>query len=363
MSESVTFLGVRVFDGEQLGPPTDVHVVGGLIAAVAGPRARRIDGANGVLIAGFVDAHAHVDSTDQLDRMVSVGITTVLDMGAPSTERLNTLRALPGRPRVYSALAPASAPGAFPTTRAGFDPSTVVRGPKDAERAVADRIAAGADYLKIIVEDPRIPPNAALDVPTIAALTAAARARGLRSVAHASAYVAVRNALDGGVDVLTHVPLDRPIDDALAARIAAAGVPVVPTLIMMRGVAQAVSRLRPGAVHYDNAVASVAALHAAGVTIAAGTDANPGVAVPNRVEHGESLHEELELLVDAGLSATQALSAATRVAPAIFELADRGAVEPGRRADLVLLGGDPTRRIGATRDIRGVWVGGDPVRG
>jgi adenine deaminase len=99
----------------------------------------------------------------------------------------------------------------------------------------------------------------------------------------------------------------------------------------------------------DAAMAAVSQLVAAHVDILAGTDAlNPMVA------HGISLHRELELLVRAGLTPVQALTAATATAAARFGLADRGRIEPGRRADLVLVDGDPAVDIRRTRAIVGV---------
>lgn len=363
MSTAITIRNARVFDGGAVGDPVDVHLVEGVLAAGAPAGAEVVDADGGVLIPGLLEGHAHVDRVEQLKAMAAAGVTTVLDMGAPDTARLDALRALPGLPPVRSSLAPASAPGAFPTTRMGYDRSSAVAGPDDAARFVADRLAEGADHIKIIAEDPRIPPFAALDAATIGAVARAARERGLLSVAHATSFVAVQNAVEGGVDVLTHVPLDRPIDAALAERIAAAGIRVVPTLIMMRGVAENVARMRPGAVSYDNARASVAALLAAGVTIAAGTDANAGPGSINAVEHGPSLHEELGLLVEAGLTPAEALRAATDVLAGVFGLTDRGAIRPGLRADLVLLEADPSQDIGAVRGVRRVWIGGEETRG
>ena len=92
--------------------------------------------------------------------------------------------------------------------------------------------------------------------------------------------------------------------------------------------------------------------------ILAGTDANAGPGIPFSPRHGESLHEELELLIEAGLSAVEALRAATVLPAHYFGLHDRGVIEPGRRADLVLIDGDPTADIRATRQIRRVWCAG-----
>ncbi|MGH3942296.1 MAG: amidohydrolase family protein [Pseudonocardiaceae bacterium] len=88
----------------------------------------------------------------------------------------------------------------------------------------------------------------------------------------------------------------------------------------------------------------------AGVTILAGTDATA-----SGTAHGASLHHELELLGRAGLSPSQALTAATAAPAARFGLTDRGRIAPGLAADLLLVEGDPTADITTTRNIVGVW--------
>ena len=88
----------------------------------------------------------------------------------------------------------------------------------------------------------------------------------------------------------------------------------------------------------------------AGVPILAGTDQAPD---------GASLHRELELLVETGLSPAEAIAAATSRAAAFLGLiAELGTVEAGKRADLVLLNGDPLADITNTRRIAAVLVGG-----
>jgi hypothetical protein len=103
----------------------------------------------------------------------------------------------------------------------------------------------------------------------------------------------------------------------------------------------------------DVALAATKLLNDAKVPILAGTDApNPGTT------HGLSVHRELELLVRAGLSPEAALAAATSVPARVYSLKDRGRIAPGLRADLVLVTGDPTRDITATRDIVAIWKRG-----
>jgi imidazolonepropionase-like amidohydrolase len=98
-------------------------------------------------------------------------------------------------------------------------------------------------------------------------------------------------------------------------------------------------------------------LRLAGVPLLVGTDApNPGTT------HGASVHRELELLMKAGLSATEALAGATSVPARIFGLRDRGTVAPGGRADLLLVEGDPTRDVTETRNIVGIWKQGVMVK-
>ena len=92
-----------------------------------------------------------------------------------------------------------------------------------------------------------------------------------------------------------------------------------------------------------------------------GTDANQATSAPASPPYSTSLHHELGLLVDAGLSAFEALRSATALAAQQFGLADRRVIAPGKRADLVLIDGDPAQDIDAIASISAVWCGGVPV--
>lgn len=205
----------------------------------------------------------------------------------------------------------------------------------------------------VVLDGPVIGPIGT-DAGTTDALVTAAHARGLKVVAHAATHGAYSVALDAGVDIVTHIPLGARLGADEIARMATAGRFCVPTLTMMEGVAAA----HGAADAFAGAVQSVTALHRAGVVVLAGTDANTQAGVPAQVAHGESLHHELELLVAAGLSPVQALRSATSEPARVFGLTDRGVVEPGLRADLVLVDGDPLSDIRATRAIRRIWCAG-----
>lgn len=101
---------------------------------------------------------------------------------------------------------------------------------------------------------------------------------------------------------------------------------------------------------------AVGQLKAAGVPILAGSDAgNPGTA------QGATVHGEMELLVRDGLTPVEALRAATSAAATVFHLNDRGRIAPGKRADLVLIDGDPAKDITNSRNIVAVWKAGHQV--
>ena len=372
MSEAVAITNIRVFDGNTLTEERTVVIEDGLISA-AMTADTTVDGLHGTLLPGFIDSHVHLASLAQLEQGTYWGSTTMLDMGSQSMALTNSLRHRKGFADIRGAGNVASAPGGFQTTRMGFPISSVVTGPGDANRFVADRVAEGADYIKVIVEDPQRMGSAALDVATIAAIVVAAHQAGLKVIAHVTTLAALTNAVDAGVDVLTHAPIDADVDENLVASIAKQAMVSVPTLTMMKETASVAAQIPTHAgssVDYAHARTTVTMFHRASVTILAGTDAHrapapsantPPAPFPD-VPHGEALHEELALLVEAGLTPVEALYSATIAPAAYFGLTDRGVIEAGRRADLVLVEGDPTQDIAATRAIRGVWVAGMKIR-
>ena len=351
-SKRTAVTNVRVFDGRLLLPLGTVVIEAGRIG-FAGIAAEVIDGEGGVLLPGLIDAHVHLHDRHTLEQLSGFGVTTALDMACPP-ELADSLRAARGLTDIRSAGVPAIAPGSPHSHLPVVGQRGLISGPEQAAQFVADRVAEGSDYLKIVIGNPA-PSH---DQATLDALTAAAREHGKLTVAHASSYEAVEMAQRARVNVLTHVPLDKALDETAAARAIADGRILVPTLTMMEGAAAQFPQ--PGR-DYDASRQSVAVMYRAGVPILAGTDANSTPGGPATISHGASLHHELELLVDAGLSPLDALRAATSRPAHYFGLADRGVIEPGRRADLVLVDDNPLQDITAIRSIRRIWCGGIEV--
>ncbi len=356
--------GVRVFDGERLTPERTVVLEAGLITSADSPAAgdTLTDGRGGTLLPGLIDAHIHLHGPQTLDACARWGVTTGLDMASRPPTLVDSLRRLVGTCDIRSANSPASAPGSPQTTFMGFDASTALRGPHDAETFVQQRVDENSDYIKVIVEDPVARAGIALGPDTIAAIVDAAHRRGLRVFAHATTTGAYRLAADACVDVLTHAPVDQDLDGGLLALLQKRPVVCVPTLTMMKAVTALGRTAEQAAEAYGHSSAAVRAMHAAGIAVVAGTDANAAPGSPAPIAHGKALHDELALLVLAGLSPLEALRSATVLPARLFELPDRGAVTAGLRADLLLVDGDPTRDITATAAVRGVWIHGTQVR-
>jgi imidazolonepropionase-like amidohydrolase len=345
---------VRVFDGHALGETTTV-VIDGAVIGEDGTGAREVDAAGATLLPGLIDAHVHLHVPHDLETLASWGVTTGLDMACWPTERVAALRDAGRGADFRTAGLPAIGPGGNHARMPGMPQEAVIRTADDARRHVEARVRDGVDYIKAVAEAPGDggPSEAAL-----AALVAAARTHGLKTVVHAASAGAYTLAVESGAEIVTHAPILGVIPDEVAAAMKAAGQVAVPTLSMMAGI---LAGGRLGSTSIDHLLASLATLYGAGVELVAGTDANDEPGAPSQIRHGESLHHEFELMARAGVPPVEILRSATVGPAAVFGLHDRGAIKPGARADLLLVDGDPTIDISATREIRAVWCAGKEV--
>ena len=199
---------------------------------------------------------------------------------------------------------------------------------------------------------------------------------------HISKLEAARDAVEAGADGLVHIFSDKVIDDKLLELMQAKGTFVIPTLSVTASVVSEsnaehwateqtgplrLSRSQkhtltsdfspyPGQKKFfdiDVAYENVRRMKAQGVPLLVGTDApNAGTA------HGVSMHDEFVHFINAGFTAAEALQAATSIPSKLFSLEDRGVLEVGKRADLVVFDGKPDENILDSRKIARIYKNG-----
>ena len=420
-AEVVVLQGATLIDGTGRPPLKNAVLVidAGRISAVgpadkvkAPPGARALDLKGRTIIPGLINAHGHVglvvggqsradgytreNVQTQLLQYERYGVTSVLTLGlnrdlvydVRDEQRRGTV---PGA-TLFTAGRGIGVPGAAPPVPSA--PDQVYR-PKTPEEAVANVEEAAAhkpDYFKIWVDDvfgkfPKMDPavfKAAID---------AAHRHSIKVASHVFYLGDAKAVITSGVDALAHSVRDQPVDDELVAMMKKRGTFYVATLNVdasfsafaddpallddpfltaglppdsvqqfrspeYRAKVAADPNVPKARAALENGMRNLKTLHARGVHIAFGTDSG---ANPVRIQ-GWGEHRELELMVKAGLSPMDALVAATRGSATMLGISDRGTLEKGKRADLLVLAGNPLDDIRNTRKVVSVWHDGREIQ-
>jgi len=401
-------------DRERVVENQTVIVRDGLIAAIGNSDqvsipdgALVIDGRGQYLMPGLTDMHVHIQYENDMLLLVANGVTSVRNMWGNTGKMLRV--GMPDQlklreqiqngellgPTIYSA-------GPTMEGKPAFHPlAEVFPSPEAASQSVSWQKAQGYDFVKVYDH---------LSLDTYQAILDTARGNSLPVVGHVPFAVGLDGVLAGGQETIEHLTgyIDPDAaefiipEDQLAGyaqKTHESGVWNCVTLSVYpksKETPQGFQRLQnqvgmryvsPGArlpmpfiymmaarahtyqgADYPQRIAElnrrmVSALHQAGAGILLGTDAAQPYHIP-----GFSIHEELEMLVDAGLSPYEALEAGTRnAAEAMGEQAEFGTVEVGKRADLILVGDNPLTDVGNLQERSGVmllgrWITDDEIQ-
>ncbi|MDP8955998.1 MAG: amidohydrolase family protein [Actinomycetota bacterium] len=361
---------------------------------------RSIDVSGRCLLPGLFDCHTHPLYTDvdvmrmlqspfsyrfyeaarNLKATLDVGITTVRDAGGSDLGIKQAVESglIPG-PRMQISIVMLSQTGGhgdewmpcgawIPYFHIDYPgvPHPIVDGPDEMRRKVRELIRNGADVIKVATtggvlsprDDPR---HAHFRDDELQVLVAEASAAGRWVMAHAQGAEGIKAAVRAGIRSIEHGIF---LDDEAIQLMLDRGTYLVPTLVAPGGVLLAAERgaqipeasLQKARETIDIHRESISKAIAAGVKVAMGTDS--GV-----TPHGENLRE-LELMEELGMTPGEALQATTLTAAELMGLEDElGSLEPGKRADVVVVQGDPFDFKTLAERIDAVYKDGDRVRG
>lgn len=408
-SAVTAFVDVAVvpMDRERVLPNWTVVVADGRIRelgpapAVAIPKnAVVIDGRGKYLMPGLADMHAHTWEEEEFPLLLANGITTIRNMfGGPIHLRWKKQIAageLAAAPSIYTA-------GPIIDGNPPIWPGPVVENAAQARRTVAEQRAAGYDFLKVYGRLSRDAYDAVIlegaahgmpvsgHVPDAVGLGAALRS-GIKSIEHLSGYESLARKTGGPGEEASWARLDESQFASIARETAKSGTWNCPTLVLFQyrvapGESELLSKFltQPGMPYVSPGIVRswqpennflknttparaassrekgdvmrkklVKALHDAGARLLLGTDYGNPYVVP-----GFSIHRELRNFVDAGLSPFEAIRAGTSGAAEFMNAGnDFGTIAPGRRADLILVEGNPLEDVANVDKRLGVMVRG-----
>jgi imidazolonepropionase-like amidohydrolase len=412
--------GVRIIDGTGRAPIEDGAIVvqGNRITDV-GPAAKVkipkdahvVDLAGRTVMPGLMSTHSHVGlvlqgknrddaytrenvlaSLDQFEQygvtsMVSLGLNRDLAYEVRSEQRAGKL----GGATIFVGDRGFGVSKGAPPLPVAPDQLYQPKDPDEARRLVDAAAERRPDILKIWVDD-LFGKAPKMDRAIYRAIIAEAHKRHLKVAAHVFYLADAKQLVADGVDMLAHSVRDQPVDRELVSAMKAKGTFYVPTLTVeesffgfadhpewlqvpflsaaltpevktMLGDAGYKAKVEANpAVPIERAAFPVAlrnlkTLHDAGVKTAFGTDAGGN---PQRVP-GWAEHRELELMVQAGLTPMQAITAATKGSATLLGSRDRGTLEKGKRADLLVLAANPLEDIANTRQLVAILHDGREV--
>jgi imidazolonepropionase-like amidohydrolase len=381
---TIAIVGATIFDAAGAAPyPGTVVFKGDRIIAVGpkvkAPRGAKVIHAEGeALLPGFYDVHTHWTPAGQpamtpaiANAYIAAGVTTVDDFNqqpeafAPRREWLSHL----ATPHVNQ-VARLSTPGGHGADWADVATTKWVNTPEAARAAIRGLMVYKPDAIKAFTDGWRYgvaPDNTSMDVRTLAALVDESHKNHLSVLTHTVTVSRGEDAGKAHVDVIAHSLQDRLVDAEAVAAIKAGGGAYTGTLAVYEPVkpGQAPPKnmddpnVRQRFAKFDNGLRNLKTLHDAGVMIVLGTDAGmPGT------PHGASTLREMELMVKAGLTPTDSLLAGTiNSAKALGQGGDRGSIEVGKRADLVLIKGRPWEAISDVYKVDRTIIDGRIVYG
>ncbi len=320
-----------VFDGKEIIGSTSLVIKDGkIVNDIVIKKKDNYDDIKYFLMPGIADAHTHITTSEEVTLMINNGVTTSYD--ASSSKSLSNSADI----NIWSSI------------------STIMPSLSDGKSKVNSLISDGADYIKVMVDMPKIMGGRLIDKKVLQDIVDTSHKNNLKVAAHVTTVEATKLAVETGVDILIHVPIGEKFPESLAKEIFEKNISVIPTLVMMKEFANSpLYGFKKN--DYQDALDTVKLLNSYNVSILVGTDSNNSYFVP-KVEHGNSLYNEMNLLMRAGLTSKQVLEGVTRKISDAYGLEDFD-----KNSTLVLIEGRPDKNINNIKNIRQIWFNKEPL--
>ncbi len=370
MSERKAVVHGLLIDGDGGEPvPDSVVVISGTCIEAVGRSgevpvpdgAEVIDATGKTVLPGIIEGHAHVGGDANAQRVLRLslqrGITTVCSVSS----NIDGIRL---RDDIEQGLVRGCArviAGCIVTCTNGHVKFRAADGPWEVRKAVREMVMAGADFIKTAASggfygkcEKCASPNYTPE--ELTALVAEAHAWELPVVVHCHTQPGLKYCIEAGVDQIHHGAF---IDDAAVGGIAERGLFYTPTLSVtcernIEGLADQPWQTKEMKLSQPIHRAGVRLAYQLGVKLGVGTD-YPGN--PISWDYGDRTLYELQELVACGLSPMEAIVAATRTnADAYGRLEDLGTIEAGKRADLLVVTGNPAEDVGILYDADNINI-------
>lgn len=316
--------------------------------------ATKIDGSNKTIIPPLVNAHVHMFMPAGSKTALKTGVFANLDMHN-TDESANALRVYNDSlnyAKYYSSNAAATVPGGH-GTQFGMGVPTI-NDSVNAAQFVKDRVAAHADYIKVIKE---IMMNTLTDAQSQSAIDAA-HAHNILAVGHSHKVNETRILTEQGIDGLMHIWYDVPMEEDILMQLKQAQVFVVPTLLVTQKVIEMGEEQgwAKYVMSFKEILEEVNKAHVEGIPILCGTDA------PNfNLNYGDHIFDEMSLLSQAGLSNKEVLKSATTNVYNAFKLSGFSELNAGAKPNFILVDGNPYFTLDDIRNEKAIYKNGNII--